>query len=139
MQGDHLLSVAGVSEQAGSVCAHSLDSQNCTQACKHTRADRSTHSHEAGGVRRQRDTCAHTCTNRQTQWEFAQQTVSKLLYKLNVPLFFNSVRLSNVLQISSCKVTENAHSFYAAHKYLRLSPHSSWRGIICWWCEGRIN
>lgn len=138
MQGDHLLSVAGVSEQAGSVCTHSLAHTHTNTHARHTetdthmrtQADRSTHSHTAGGVRRQRDTCAHTCTNSWIRWEHAQQTGSKLLYKLNTPFLIQCVCQMRC-KSRAVGVTGNAHAFYASHKYLGLSPRGSWSGIIC--------
>lgn len=96
MQGDHLLSVAGVSEQADSVLTH-------TNTHRHT--DTHTRRQTDRHILTQREAyvdcethAQHTWTNSTIRWEHAQQTGSKLLYKLNTPFFlFNSVCLSNVL------------------------------------------
>lgn len=91
MQGDHLLSVAGVSEQAGSVCTHthSLARAHRHNTCARRQTDRHILTQRGGwGAHRQPDTCAHTCTNSRIHWEHAQQTGSKLLYKSNTPFFF---------------------------------------------------
>lgn len=111
MQGDHLLSVAGVSEQADSVLAlvrarthtHIKDTH---RQYRYTRrnAGRQIDMFSRSGrcvVRSRYDTCAHTRTNSRIRREHAQQTRSKLLYKLNTPFlppfFFYSVCLSNAL------------------------------------------
>lgn len=71
MQGDHLLSVAGVSEQAGSVCTHTLSLVHThahTQKT-HTRIQTRTHRQTDRHILTQweayidSETRTHTCTN----------------------------------------------------------------------------
>lgn len=124
MQGDHLLSAAGVSEQAGGPGA-----RTCTPQPKHT------HAHTED------EACQHTCANRGVRRDHSlrsQPSRSSFYAVVFLGGFFNSACLSNVAQIWRCGVTAHADTFYASRKHPGLSSRSSCTGIIRQQCGGGI-
>lgn len=131
MQGDHLLSVAGVSKQAED------SARTHTHKYAETRADRTTHFHSAGGVRRQRDACTHTCTNSTIRWELGSKLIQterfclKRRKKKGCFFFCQTCCKSQAAGDSEC----THYLCFAINTWLCL-PGSRRSRVISWWCKG---